>query len=218
GGSVPRTPPRPSLRPRLRRGDASRRRRRLAGVGGSQRRLVAFEMPPHVVHRTYLELTAPAQLRRSDAPTEHAEIVEVRPCPVELFRRLYRAVGERHHWRDRFALSDDALEAYLARSNVRVFVLRARQHEGGFFELVRHDDASVEIAYFGLMESAQGRGFGKWLLVRAAEEAWAWNASRVWLHTCTLDSPAALPNYLARGFVPFRTEEYTADLPDAPDA
>jgi hypothetical protein len=27
----------------------------------------------------------------------------------------------------------------------------------------------------------------------------------VWLHTCTLDSPAALPNYLARGFEVVRT-------------
>ena len=30
------------------------------------------------------------------------------------------------------------------------------------------------------------------------------------LHTCTLDGVAALPNYLARGFVPDRTEVYTA--------
>ncbi len=28
----------------------------------------------------------------------------------------------------------------------------------------------------------------------------------VWLHTCTLDGPAALPNYLARGLVPYRSE------------
>jgi hypothetical protein len=33
-------------------------------------------------------------------------------------------------------------------------------------------------------------------------------AKRVWLHTCTLDHAAALPNYLRRGFVPFKTEVY----------
>jgi hypothetical protein len=27
----------------------------------------------------------------------------------------------------------------------------------------------------------------------------------VWLTTCTLDGPYALPNYRARGMVPFRT-------------
>jgi hypothetical protein len=30
--------------------------------------------------------------------------------------------------------------------------------------------------------------------------AWAKQPSRVWLHTCTLDHPNALPFYLGRGF------------------
>jgi hypothetical protein len=45
-------------------------------------------------------------------------------------------------------------------------------------------------------------------LTLAAEQAWALGAKRVWLHTCTLDHAAALPNYLGRGFVPFKTEVY----------
>lgn len=44
----------------------------------------------------------------------------------------------------------------------------------------------------------------------------AMGANRLWLHTCTLDGPAALPNYRARGFVPFRTEHYETELPGAP--
>jgi hypothetical protein len=32
----------------------------------------------------------------------------------------------------------------------------------------------------------------------------------VWLHTCSFDHPAALPNYLARGFRVFKTESYEA--------
>ena len=35
---------------------------------------------------------------------------------------------------------------------------------------------------------------------RAVEEAWTLGAARVWLHTNSRDAPAALPNYLARGF------------------
>jgi hypothetical protein len=31
------------------------------------------------------------------------------------------------------------------------------------------------------------------------------------VHTCTLDHPNALPNYIARGFVPYKTEEYEVD-------
>ena len=40
--------------------------------------------------------------------------------------------------------------------------------------------------------------------------AWALAPTRVWLHTCTLDAKAALPNYLARGFRPFKEERYVA--------
>ena len=171
-------------------------------------------MAGRVVVRTYLELSSQDPLRPCERP-DGAEVVELAPCPVDVSRRLYRDVGERHHWRDRLALSDDELRAWLDRPEVRVFVLRTPRGDEGFFELVRHPDRSVEIAYFGLVPSAQGRGLGRWLLVQAATTARAWGASRVWLHTCTLDSPAALPNYLARGFRPFRTEEYTVDLPAA---
>jgi hypothetical protein len=56
------------------------------------------------------------------------------------------------------------------------------------------------------------------LLTHAVEEAWKLGAGRVWLHTCTLDSPHALPNYRARGFRDFRTERYEADLTPAAGA
>jgi glutathione S-transferase len=36
------------------------------------------------------------------------------------------------------------------------------------------------------------------------------------VHTCTLDHPCALPNYQARGFTVFRTEEKIEELPDQP--
>lgn len=84
----------------------------------------------------------------------------------------------------------------------------------GFFELERMSDGSVEIAYFGLAAAFIGRGIGKAMLTRAADDAWTLGATRVWLHTCTLDSPNALPNYRARGFQEFRQERYVAQLPD----
>jgi GNAT superfamily N-acetyltransferase len=73
---------------------------------------------------------------------------------------------------------------------------------------VRGADGAVEIAYFGLVERFIGRGIGKAMLTRAAEEAWALEPTRVWLHTCTLDSPHALPNYKARGFEETKRETY----------
>ena len=73
----------------------------------------------------------------------------------------------------------------------------------------------MEIAYFGLVPAAIGRGLGRALLTAAVDAAWSLKPvpSRVWLHTCTLDHPAALRNYLARGFQVSRTEQYTVDLP-----
>lgn len=72
----------------------------------------------------------------------------------------------------------------------------------------------MEICYFGVLPEYQGRGLGKYLLTRAVEEGWRRGANRVWLHTCTLDHPGALPNYLKRGFRAVREESHLADLPD----
>jgi len=84
----------------------------------------------------------------------------------------------------------------------------------GYFELQRGDDGSVEIVYFGLVPKFIGRGLGGPLLTRAVQEAWAMGggAKRVWLHTCTLDSPRALPGYKARGFREFKTERLEVDI------
>ena len=65
------------------------------------------------------------------------------------------------------------------------------------------DDGGIEIAIFGLAPQFIGRGLGGALLTHALEEAWGSRPQRVWLHTCTLDHPAALPNYLARGLTIF---------------
>ncbi|MBC7894247.1 MAG: GNAT family N-acetyltransferase [Cytophagaceae bacterium] len=169
-------------------------------------------MPLVDVKRTYLEMRSLDALSGSQEDPAGESLVELRPCSLEDARRLYRAVGERYHWRDRLVQADDELRAYLARDDVRVFVARSDGREDGYFELLRQENGEVEVAYFGLMEHAHGRGIGRWLLVRAVQVAFAWGSTRVWLHTCTLDSPAALPNYLARGFVAFREEWYQAQL------
>ncbi|MGY4541959.1 hypothetical protein ACVWY0_001872 [Arthrobacter sp. UYNi723] len=40
--------------------------------------------------------------------------------------------------------------------------------------------------------------------------------SRVWVHTCTLDGPAALANYQSRGFVPCGTEDADMEVAEEP--
>lgn len=133
---------------------------------------------------------------------------------AEHYRRLYRTVGDAWHWHDRHAWSDERLLRHLTSPAVSVWECLAGDETAGFFELQRESDGSVEIAYFGLAAAFMGRGIGKALLTRAAREAWALGATRVWLHTCTLDSPRALPNYKARGFDEVRTETYVIQLPE----
>jgi GNAT superfamily N-acetyltransferase len=166
------------------------------------------------VVRTYLELRTPAQLRASPLPDPGVRAVHRDAIDAEHYRRLYRAVGDAWYWHDRNAWSDERLLRHLSSPAVAVWECLVDDETAGFFELQREPDGSVEIAYFGLVATFMGRGIGKAMLTRAAEEAWALGASRVWLHTCTLDSPHALPNYKARGFEEVRQETYVFQLPE----
>jgi GNAT superfamily N-acetyltransferase len=170
-------------------------------------------MPTVDVVRTHLEMCSPDALRPARLDDPRVTLAAERPCSVVLYRRLYREVGGPHFWRDRLAWSDEDLARHLRQDEVVVWVLRVEGEPAGYFELVRHPNKSVEIAYFGLRPPFIGRGLGGYLLTRAVEEAWHSGATRVWLHTCTLDGPAALPNYLARGFRQFKQETYAAEIP-----
>lgn len=168
-------------------------------------------MPPVQVVRTYLEMAARGSLAPAPRPDEDARVERVRECPPSFFRYLYATVGAAYHWVDRLVWTDDDIRAYLGTAGVSFWVLYTRGAPAGYFELKRHDDEAVEIVYFGLLPEFIGRGYGKYLLSEAVNEAWKLAPRRVWLHTCTLDGPAALPNYRARGFRPFKQETYTVD-------
>jgi GNAT superfamily N-acetyltransferase len=161
--------------------------------------------------RTYLELRKPGQFRPAFGDFPDLTIEEVRRPTPELYRHCYRTVGEAYHWRDRWDWTDEEIRAHLAQPGISLHVATQAGALAGWYELRRvAEDNSVEIAYFGLAPGAIGQGLGKHLLSCAVRDAWALEPTRVWLHTCTLDHPAALPNYLARGFVPYQTEEYEA--------
>lgn len=167
------------------------------------------------VTRTYLQLLSQAQFVPAFLAETHVRLDRVTDCPVSLFRTLYREVGRSYHWVDRLEWTDDQIQTYLSCQDLELWVMYDGISPAGYFELLRHEDDSVEIAYFGLLPKFIGRGLGKHLLSCAVGRAWAAGANRVWLHTCTLDDPAALPNYRKRGFAPFKQEKYFAAI--APD-
>ncbi len=160
------------------------------------------------VTRTYLEIRAPSDLSpaRSDDPLIKIELQ--RDCSVELFRSLYVDVGRNYHWVDRLPWTDEQIVEYLNQPGVSLWLMTYDGEIAGYFELSKDDNGSTEVAYFGLLQRFIGRGLGKHLLTCAVDQAFKDGAARVWLHTCTLDDPAAMPNYLKRGFKPFKTEKY----------
>lgn len=159
------------------------------------------------VTRTYLEMTAPEQFRAVPCD-ERLRVERVVECAPSFFRYLYREVGRNHYWRDRLGWSDAEISAYLATPGVSLWVGYVGGAPAGYFELHAREDGSTEIVYFGLLPEQVGRGLGKALLAAAIERGWEGGTKRLWLNTCTLDSPAALPNYIARGFRPYHEERY----------
>ena len=170
-------------------------------------------MPTVQVVRTYLEMLSPEDLRGAPEPTEPLRLERVQRCPVSFFRYLYVEVGRAHHWVDRLSWSDERVRAHLNDPDVSLWLLSTGGAPAGYFELRRHADRSVEVAYFGLLPEFLGRGWGGHLLTLAVRTAWSLAPERVWLHTCTLDHPAALRTYQRVGFEPYAQKRIEIDDP-----
>lgn len=155
-------------------------------------------------------MSSPEELKGKDG----SKGLIVSECLVKQYqfnKFLYRLIGEKWLWTDKLSWSDPEWKNYVENANLRTYVAYSSGSIAGYFELLREDN-DVEIIYFGLAEEFIGKGHGGYLLTEALKAAWNWeNVKRVWVHTCTLDHPGALQNYLARGMEIYITE--TADQP-----
>lgn len=158
--------------------------------------------------RTYLEMWRPGELHRAGPPFDGVRLERAESVPPAFWRYLYTEVGRAYRWTDRLVWTDEDIHRYFGDPALELWLMTVGGGPAGYFELRACDDGSVEIAYFGLLPDFVGRGLGKYLLSGAVDRAWARGASRVWLHTSSLDHPSALPNYLARGFTIFKRETY----------
>jgi GNAT superfamily N-acetyltransferase len=158
--------------------------------------------------RTYLEMTDPSQATGESADPDGVALARETSFAPSLWRHLYTEVGRDYHWVDRLGWTDSEIAAYLADPRTELWILREAGEIAGYFELRRDPNGDVEIAYFGLLPAYVGRGLGRYLLTRAVERAWAAGATRVWVHTSSLDHSSALSNYLARGFNVWKQETY----------
>lgn len=110
-------------------------------------------------------------------------------------------------WTSRLLMDRDALTAILDDPAMEISLVRDEKGTVvGFLELDFRLSSECEIAFFGLVSAMNGKGHGRWMMNRALDMAWRDGIGRVWLHTCTQDSPRALPFYQQCGFRIFRQQ------------
>ena len=165
---------------------------------------------------THLEMTAPPAPATAETPPaapEDIALERMSGADVPRYRALFAAVGEPWLWFGRCRLSDDALAAILADAAVEAFAVTRDGADIGLLELDARADREVELAYFGVIPDAVGTGLGRFMMETALWKAWARRPTRVTVHTCTLDHPAALDFYRRAGFVPVRRAIEVAEDP-----
>ncbi len=160
---------------------------------------------------TSLEMPAPAPRRPGPAGPWTLRRVE-RPG-LDWYRGLYDRIGRDWLWVSRLKLSDAELTAILHSPGVEVYALTVEGRDEGLLELDFRTPGACELAFFGVTPALVGRGAGRFLMNRAIEIAWAQPIRRFWVHTCTLDHPAALAFYQRSGFRPFRRQVEVLDDP-----
>ena len=158
------------------------------------------------VERNFLELRDLKKLRFNSLKQTKFLIKKVKPN-FQLNKFFYKQVGKKHRWIDRLSWSNEKWINFISNKNLETYVISEPDDLLGFFELLHNPDLNeTEISYFGLLEEYIGKGIGGYALSEAIKKSFEKNIKRVWLHTCTLDHPNALKNYIARGMTVFKKE------------
>ena len=163
---------------------------------------------------TWLEMTNRPGFGWPSLPVgREAMLVRADTPPWWYFLALYDAVGRDYAWTDKHAMARDDMSAWLQDPEVALYSLMAKGWPQGFFMLDWREPEVCDLAYFGLVPEAVGRGMGTWLLKTAIMTAWERESTRkLTVNTCTLDHPRALIQYQKNGFSPVRTEIHTRVL------
>lgn len=162
---------------------------------------------------TFLEMRArPAPLPE---PTGHGLAIRHVDRPgLDWYRALFRRIGEDWLWFSRLRLSDADLAAIVADPAVEIFALMRGEDEIGLLELDYRVPGEAELGFFGLVPGETGGGAGRFLMNRATERVFARpDIGRFFVHTCTLDHPAAVGFYMKAGFTAVGRAVEIADDP-----
>ena len=179
----------------------------------SSNSLLNIRLPDTLV-TTYLQMTDWSQFRPAYLNyLDGMKLMCMGTPDVAFYRFLYSSVGEEWRWRERLSHSDEEIKALLLEPGTSVHVLYVNGVPAGYIELAERKEGptgrffSTEIVYFGLRSTYIGRGLGKHLLSHGIAYAWNRGTQRLWVHTCNLDGPHALNNYIKRGFKIYRVDK-----------
>ncbi len=153
----------------------------------------------------YLEMLRVEDHMRSNQAVDNFEVLEAQVNLPMLNKTFYQWVGEPWKWLDKLSWSKEQWAAYVEREEMKTYI---GYHHGtpiGYFEIELQPGREIQILYFGLIPAFIGKGLGGQFLSRTVEICWLYPVDRVWLHTCTLDHPSAIKNYLKRGFRIYKT-------------
>ena len=143
---------------------------------------------------------ADPQLASSSLSLNRVEV----PQP-EHYRNLFRLIGAPWLWFSRLIIDDAHLAEIIQHPKVELYSIADESgREVGLLELDFRAPGECELAFVGLVPELSGQGHGRWLLSQAVHRAWREGVSRVHVHTCSLDHPAALGAYRRAGFVPYK--------------
>jgi len=150
------------------------------------------------VRTVYMEMVLRPEIK-VEFP-ENVYIRKIENINIDVYKSIYKQVGEKWGWTGRLIISDKELQKKLDDSNDEIYILFFENEIAGFFELLRHDAKNVELVYMGLIPNCIGKGLGKILLNYSIQMAWAEQTERFWLHTCEFDHKDAFKIYEKAGF------------------
>ena len=163
---------------------------------------------------TYLEMDARPTAPAPPMPVgQSLALIAAKEPPSDYFLYLYGAVGGAYEWTDWLNAKPAELDAFLSDEKVELFTVMVDGWPGGFFILDTRVPGTCDLALFGLVPQAMGRGLGSWLIANAVHMGWDRpGVEKMTVNTNTLDHPRALALYQKAGFVPVRREAKTRRL------
>ncbi|HNR33006.1 MAG TPA: GNAT family N-acetyltransferase [Candidatus Hydrogenedentes bacterium] len=155
----------------------------------------------------FLDMHAPPSRPSPPRKPDGLEMVRVYETPIHFYRYLYNKISEPWVWWERKRQTDDEIRAELHDPAFEFFVPYLRGAPIGMVELNCRNPEETQLNYFGIIPEYCGRGYGGYALAWSVDHVWARKPRprRYWVHTCSQDSPAALPCYQKAGFVLYDT-------------